>query len=132
MTKIEDDGMTNPDHNGRTTSLTTSGGDTAGILQSARAPSELLFLDPGVPDTATILGNLRPGVEAIVLDHAPSPARQMAAALGRRRDLDAIHVVAHGAPGRVRFAAGEWSRRTLEDDAEDFAAIGRALGADGD
>ncbi len=69
--------MTNLDHSGRISLSTVAGG----IPHTARAASEVLFLDPGVPDIATILGNLRPGVEAIVLDQAPPPARQMAAVL---------------------------------------------------
>jgi hypothetical protein len=31
-------------------------------------------------------------------------------------------------PGRVSFAAGDWSAETIEDVAEDLAAIGPALG----
>ena len=31
-------------------------------------PAEILFVDPAVPDVETILGNLRPEVQAIVLD----------------------------------------------------------------
>ncbi|MER8454084.1 DUF4347 domain-containing protein [Mesorhizobium sp. M1428] len=96
----------------------------------ARA-SELLFVDPSVPDLGTILRNLRPEVEAIVLDRAP-PARQMAAALEGRDGLDAVHVIAHGVPGRVGFAAGEWTAGTLQDDEADLAAIGHALGSTGD
>ena len=93
---------------------------------------EILFLDPAVADRETILGNLRPEVEAIVLDTARPAARQIAAALDGRRGLDAVHVIAHGAPGRVSFAAGDWSAETLADEAEDLAAIGLALAADGD
>ena len=120
--------MTNRNHSGRTSLSTVAGG----MPHTAGAASEVLFLDPGVPDIATILGNLRPGVEAIVLDKTLPVARQMAAALGRRRDLDAIHVIAHGAAGRVSFAAGEWSALTLEENSEEFAAIGRALRSGGD
>src|SRR5271166_6075416 len=109
--------MTNLDNRVRT-SLSTG---AVGMPHTARAASEGLFLDPGVPDIATILGNLRPGVEGLVLDKTLPVARQMAPALGRRRDLDAIHVIAHGAPGRVSFTAEEWSGQTLEDDAADFA-----------
>jgi Domain of unknown function (DUF4347) len=94
--------------------------------------SEILFVDPSVSDIATILGGLRHEVEAIVLDSSRPAARQIAEALCDRRGLDAVHVIAHGAPGRVRFAAGEWSATKLGKDAEDFPAIGRALGADGD
>ena len=92
-------------------------------------PRELLFIDPAVSDIATLLGHLRPEVEAILLDPVRPAARQIAAAVAGERDLDAVHVIAHGAPGCVDFAAGDWSAATLEDEAEDFAAIGQALGA---
>jgi hypothetical protein len=55
-------------------------------------------------DIATLLLGLRPEVEPIVLDAAVPAARQMAAVLEGRRGLDAVHVVAHGSPGRVRLA----------------------------
>jgi hypothetical protein len=93
---------------------------------------EILFIDPGVSDIETFLGHLRPEVEAILLDPVRPAARQMAAALAGERDLAAIHIIAHGAPGRVDFAAGQWSAETLADDAEDLTAIGQALAASGD
>jgi hypothetical protein len=97
------------------------------------APPEILFIDPPVDDPATILGALRPGVGAIVLDPARPVSRQIAAALeDRDRDLDAIHVLANGGPGHVIFTAGEWSAATLDGDAADLAAIGRALGPAGE
>ncbi|WP_246682684.1 DUF4347 domain-containing protein [Mesorhizobium sp. B3-2-1] len=96
------------------------------------APSELLFIDPSVSDLGTILANLRPRVEAIVLDALRPAAHQMALALEGRDGLDAMHIIAHGAPGRVCFAAGEWSAETLDDDADDLAAIGQALGGYGE
>ena len=43
--------------------------------------SEILFVDPAVSDIATILGGLRPEVEAIVLDSSRPAARQIAEAL---------------------------------------------------
>ena len=94
--------------------------------------SELLFVDPGVFDLDTILGNLRPEVEAIVLDAGSPVARQMAAVLEHRHGLDAVHVIAHGAPGKVIFSSGEWSAVTVADDAADLATVGQALAADGE
>jgi hypothetical protein len=61
--------------------------------------SEILFVDPAVSDLGTILGNLRPGVEAIVLDATTPPARQMAATLAGHEALEAVHIMAHGATG---------------------------------
>src|SRR5258708_1880598 len=83
---------------------------------------EILFVDPAVSNLDTILGSLRTDVEAIVLDAAMPAARQIATALAGRKDLGAVHVIAHGAPGRVSFAAGDWSTDTLPRDAGDLSA----------
>jgi hypothetical protein len=90
-------------------------------------PSEILFIDPAVSDIGTILENLRADVCAVVLDARWPAARQMATALEGLTDIDAVHVIAHGSPGRVHFAGGSWSVGTLKDAADDFAAIGRAI-----
>jgi hypothetical protein len=92
---------------------------------------EIVFIDPGVAHRDTILGNLRPGVEAILLDTGRPAARQIAAALEGCQALETIHIIAHGAPGRVCFTAGDWSAAALHDDAEALVAIGDALAADG-
>lgn len=51
----------------------------------------------------------------------------MAAALSGRGDLKAIHVVAHGAPGRVALAGGDWTSTSLGEEADDIETIGRSL-----
>jgi hypothetical protein len=48
-------------------------------------PSEVLFIDPSISDIETILDNLRPEVEAIVLDTVRPAARQIALALAKRQ-----------------------------------------------
>src|SRR6185436_7676412 len=52
---------------------------------------------------------------------------QMAELLGGLCDLDAIHIVAHGAAGEVRFAAGTLSISDVALYADDLTAIGAAL-----
>ena len=94
--------------------------------------SEILFLDSGVSDFSAVLQHLRPGVGAIVLDAERPAARQMATAVEGRAGLQAIHVIAHGAPGRVAFASGDWSSGTLADEASDLAMIGGSLDEDAD
>ena len=84
--------------------------------------SEILFVDTLVDDVETILRGVRPGIEARVLEPTTPAAQQIAAALADRRDLAAVHLIAHGAPGRVNFASGEWSIAALDDEAESFAA----------
>jgi hypothetical protein len=74
--------------------------------------SEILFIDPAVSDIDVLLAGVRPGVEAIVLDAERPAARQMAVALADRRGLDAVHIIAHGAPGHVLFGSAEPSAAT--------------------
>lgn len=94
--------------------------------------SEIAFIDPGIDDLHTFLAGLRPEVEAIVLDGMRPATRQVAEALGSRRGLAAIHIVAHGAPGRVCFTSGEWTAATAAREAAELAAVGRAVGPDGE
>ena len=89
--------------------------------------NEILFIDSGVSDIGTLLRTTRPEVEAFILDNHRPAARQIAEALTGRAGLDAIHIIAHGAPGRVAFASGDWSADTLDDDRDDLATIGHAL-----
>src|SRR5262249_45829557 len=49
-----------------------------------------------------------------------------------RADVGVVHIVAHGRPGEVSFASGSLSLATIADQAAELAAIGRALGEDGD
>ena len=94
--------------------------------------SEVLFVDPRVDDLEHVLGATRPEVEAVLLDGKRPPACQIADALADRRGLAAVHIMAHGSPGRVSFAAGDWTAVTVTDDSGELSAIGRALAADGD
>src|SRR5262245_42583039 len=73
-------------------------------LATVRA-SEILFVDPGVTHLETIFSQLRPGVEAFLLTATRPAAEQMAEALAGRRNLAAVHIMGHGAPGRIAFAA---------------------------
>ena len=94
------------------------------------ATREIAFIDPAVSDVHVLLTGLRPNVRPILLDTAELAPRQMARALAGCQGLDAIHIIAHGAPGEVSFAAGALSVESVEDHAADLAALGARLGPD--
>ncbi|MCC8966299.1 DUF4347 domain-containing protein, partial [Bradyrhizobium sp. Pear76] len=100
--------------------------------QSGASPKrEIAFIDPGIDDLVTLMHGIRPDVEPILLTADEPAARQMARAVEGRDGLEAIHVIAHGSPGRVHFASSDWSIETLSANASEFAAIGKALVPDG-
>src|SRR5262249_27762245 len=85
-----------------------------------------------VDDLDTLLAGIRPDVEAILLSNDEPAPRQMACALRGREGLEAIHVIAHGRTGEVRFGAGALSLESLAEHAAELGAIGGALGNDGE
>ncbi|MFO1056574.1 MAG: DUF4347 domain-containing protein [Dongiaceae bacterium] len=94
--------------------------------------AEVLFLDPAVPDRATLLRGLRPGIEVVALRPDRAAARQMAEALAGRAGLAAIHVVAHGEAGHVDLCGGAWSAGSVARQAGELGALGRALAPGGE
>jgi Domain of unknown function (DUF4347) len=96
----------------------------ASFIRSSAA-REIVFIDPAVEAIDVMLAGLRPGVEAILLDAEEPAPRQMARALVGREGIEAIHVIAHGAPGEVCFSAGILSARTIQAHADDLAELGR-------
>ena len=64
-----------------------------------RAAKEIAFIDPAVSDVEVLLAGLRAGVHPILLNTVEPVPRQIASALAGCRSLDAIHIIAHGAPG---------------------------------
>lgn len=92
---------------------------------------ELAFVDPAVTDPQFLLAGARTGVEMILLSPEGPALRQIARNLRGREKFDAIHVIAHGEPGAISFAAGAISRQSVEAHAEDLKDIGSALAEDG-
>jgi hypothetical protein len=96
------------------------------MAHSVRA---VAFIDPDLTDIDVLFAGLRPDVAGVVLNRAEPAPRQMARHLVDLRGLEAIHVLAHGAPGEVAFAGGTLSPANAENQAGDFATMGRALRA---
>src|SRR5258707_282882 len=92
---------------------------------------EIAFVDSNISDLGAFLAGLRSGIDAIVLDAASPALAQIAGALRGRSGLEAVHIVAHGQPGEVSFAAGALTLQNLRDHAPELGEIGRALGRDG-
>ena len=88
---------------------------------------EIAFIDPKVDDLKTLLAGIRTDVEVFLLTCDEPAPRQMARAVDGRNGVDVIHVIAHGQPGEVSFAAGALSLKTINQYGNDLTEIGLAL-----
>jgi hypothetical protein len=84
----------------------------------AASHRELLFVDPFVADPEQLLIALRPNVETIILEADRGGLEQITEALEQRRDVKAIHIVAHGESGSLNLAGTTLTEASLSGASE--------------
>ncbi|MFC1765291.1 DUF4347 domain-containing protein, partial [Planctomycetota bacterium] len=108
-------------------------------------PDELVIVDGALElqfdsktviqsDSATIQrSNGSTAVEDLIyLDSAYDGIEQIADILTQYHDLNAIHIISHGAPGQVYLGTGVLNQSTLDDYTDDLETWGDSLAVDGD
>jgi uncharacterized repeat protein (TIGR02059 family) len=93
---------------------------------------EVVFISDDVDDAQTLLGGLRPGVEAVVLDSTRDGLAQIADHLAGRSGIASLHIVSHGLSGNVELGNLWLNSGNLSAHADTLARIGSALAADAD
>lgn len=93
---------------------------------------EIVFVDTRIDGYETIVAGVAPGAEVVLIGAGRDGLAQMAAEVAGRADINAIHVVGHGAGGVVQLGSAVLSSDTLQAYAGDLGVIGRALASDGD
>ena len=112
--------------------LVDNAGGVAAPTDGRPGTTEIVFIDSRVADPDTLLSGLPADVEVVRLDAAEDGVLQIADHLAGRSDVDAVHVISHGAEGTVYLGTGTLSGDTLDSYGEALATIGDALSADGD
>jgi hypothetical protein len=93
---------------------------------------EILFIDANVSDKETIIAVLSSDIETIILDDKTNVLDQIAATLAGYQNLDAIHIISHGAEGELAFANGIVTNSNINSYSSQLKRIGSALSATGD
>lgn len=90
---------------------------------AASTVTEILFVDAAVPGLDALRTQLRAGVELVALDAAREPWAQMTQAVTRHQDLQAVHLLSHGAPGRLLLSGEAGLRDALASEAAADALV---------
>ncbi len=93
---------------------------------------EVVFVDTAVQNYAQLLTGISPFAEVIILDSGRDGIQQISAALAGRENLQAVHILSHGADGAMNLG-GVWLRSSnLDHYATAIAEWGTALSSDAD
>ena len=82
-------------------------------VEASSGRQEIAFIDSAVKDAQVLAEGIRPGVEIVYLDSSRDGINQIADALDKRHEIDAIHIISHGAQGKVFLGNGVLSNENL-------------------
>jgi Ca2+-binding RTX toxin-like protein len=89
--------------------------------------NEVAFIDSNVDGFQSLMKGLETGVEPVVLSDAESAFAQIAKYLESNCNFDGVHIVAHGSPGLVEFAAGAVELDTLAASSAELERIRQTM-----
>ena len=93
---------------------------------------QLVFIDPGVEDSQTLIDNISGSAEVVVLDDQSDPLLQISQSLDEYQGLDAVHIVSHGDSGQLSFKNADLNQDTLPEYRELIEGWGDSLDAEAD
>ena len=94
-------------------------------------PSEVVFIDPSVQDSATIVAQLPQGALVVRLSPGTDGVAQISAHLAKKRDLSAIRIISHGNAGYFVLNGKRIDGDFLRDHGDRISPWGRALAENG-
>ncbi len=101
-------------------------------LTIAGTRTEIIFIEGNVPDLDALILGFGAGKEVIILDSSQDGLQQIVGALQDRTDIDALHILSHGAAGSLNLGALTLDATSLNAHQDALQAIGSAMSADGD
>ena len=93
-----------------------------GILNNLSRNKSVVFIDAAVEQPNVLAQGVIPGAEVHLLSSDEDAIAQITLTLRDRTDLSAVHIISHGAPGRLLLGNGELSLNNLQDNAANLAA----------
>jgi uncharacterized delta-60 repeat protein len=96
------------------------------------SPHSIAFIDSRVTDYEALIAGLNIGTRWHVLDAQQDGIEQIERLLAGEMDLDAVHIISHGAPGTLYLGSTVLTSSNLSEHAQQLQSIGSRLTATGD
>ncbi len=92
--------------------------------------NRLVFIDTTVEDYQSLVHGVLPNTEVVILDADRDGVEQVSKILAGRIGIASLHIVSHGAPGRVYLGNTELSKHLLKNYANQLMNWSQALSSD--
>lgn len=96
------------------------------------AYTQLIFIDPTVSDRDLLIKDIPKHIKAVFLEADSDAISQITTILQQYKNLDALHIVTHGAPGQLIFSNSILNALTLEQYQAQLASWSKAMSAEAD
>ena len=119
----------------RTTDQVESQGvlDAIATYNPGESRTEVVFVDPTVPNYQELLSGMDPNIEVIMLDGGQDGVEQMATTLSGRSGIDAIHLISHGSAGQLQLGTSMLNAESMSGEYVDaLATIQQSLSEQAD
>ena len=104
-----------------------------GSYSPGESSTEVVFVDPTVPDYESLLAGMGPNVEVVVLDASRDGVEQIAESLTGRSGIDAIHLISHGDAGTLHVGTGTLTAESMSTRyVDELATVQQALSEQAD
>ncbi|WGV25312.1 ELWxxDGT repeat protein [Halotia branconii] len=100
------------------------------LFNRQNAKSCLVFIDPTVEDYQSLVAGVLPNTEVVILNAARDGVEQISEILAGRIRIASLHIISHGAPGRVYLGNTELGQHTLNHYASQLMHWTEALSID--
>ncbi|MDA5565298.1 DUF4347 domain-containing protein, partial [Cobetia sp. MMG027] len=115
----------------------SSASDTADDTEKSDAASQasraVIFVDSNVTNYQSLVDELDPEAEVVVLNGETDGVEQMARYLDGQQDISAVHILSHGEEGELSLGTATLDAESMADEySDELAAIGSALTKEGD
>ena len=97
-----------------------------------RLPTEVVFIDPSVQDSATIVAQLPRQAEVVQLSSGTDAVALISEHLAKKRDLSAIRIISHGNDGYIVLNGNIIDSDYLAENGEQISSWSNSLSEDAD
>ncbi|KPK18190.1 MAG: hypothetical protein AMJ67_11060, partial [Betaproteobacteria bacterium SG8_41] len=100
--------------------------------ETSASGGELVFVDSAVRNPAELLKGISPDAQVIFIEAGQDGIQRISEVLAGRENIQAVHIISHGADGAVKLGNLWLQDSNLSQHAEAIAGWGKALGSNAD